>query len=73
MIGEMETERRIMSAVNRAASRIASTREKVSIDENGEGGYGLRRVGDSRTALRKGGGDDENQLYAEYLRSFLVH
>lgn len=68
MIEEMQVERRIQGAVSRAASRNATSRARGSIDEDSEGWLGTNGFG-SREAMGRGRGNDENQLYANYLRS----
>jgi hypothetical protein len=48
--------------------KAASLRSTQSIDGDSDGAFGLRRNVRSST-VRRGRGDSENQLYAEYLRS----
>ena len=65
MIDETEAERRKLDAM----SRSGSVREQ-SVDREYDDGFGLKkRAGRSNTLTRRGRGDDENQLYAEYLRT----
>jgi hypothetical protein len=67
MVDEMEEDRR---RLGEPPSRAASVRDG---EGEGEGGFGLRRTGHQRTgtATRMGRGDNESQLYAQYLRSSL--
>jgi len=48
--------------------RTRSSRGTPSIDGDSDAGFGLKRNGRSGT-VRRGRGDSEDQLYAEYLRS----
>ncbi|KAN0119674.1 hypothetical protein V8E51_001882 [Hyaloscypha variabilis] len=48
--------------------RKLESRGTQSIDGDSDGGFGMKRNGRSGT-VRRGRGDNEDQLYAEYLRS----
>jgi len=65
MIDETEAERRKLDAMSRSGSL-----RKQSVERDYDGGFGLKkRVERSNTLTKRGRGDDDNQLYAEYLRS----
>lgn len=71
IVDEMSDERRRYDVDSCSASR-ASTRTlgvKPSFDTEVDGGFGLKRRNPTTTLNRIGRGDDETQLYAEYLRN----
>lgn len=60
IIDETAGETRRLGVTSRAASQVGSR------DADADGGFGLRRMGRS-DSVRKGRGNKDSQLYAEYL------
>lgn len=71
IVDEMSDERRSYDVDSRSRSR-ASTRTlgvKSSFDTDFDGGFGLKRRNPTTVSNHMGRGDEESQLYAEYLRN----
>ena len=69
MVDEMEAERRKLDAMSKSSGSLRAQ----SVDREYDRGFGLKKRGPrSNTSMREGRGDDDSQLYAEYLRGSLI-
>jgi hypothetical protein len=71
MVDEVGAEKKKLETPSRPQSRVRNGRRGESVDSNYDGGFGLKKKAERpyNTLPSRRRGDDENQLYAEYLRT----